>query len=158
MLLVTLVQVKHGAQRAADRLSKCGIGCVFWLRATEELSMHQLLTIVVDPILKLLDRGLEAELGRSFDDAWAKLRGVESGGSGGSGSRGQIQAEAAAGGTDGPASRHRAHAAAAPPARVANHPDPSPATVGPEAVPLPGQGPARRGAPRTPSAISWGGK
>jgi len=72
---VALVALQHGAERAAKHLSSHGIGCVFWVRTTSEPPReHELLSMVVDPILEYVCQGVLGEqLMRCFGEARTKL-------------------------------------------------------------------------------------
>ncbi len=72
---VALVALQHGAKRAAKLLFDHGIGCVFWVRTTSELPrLHELLSIVVDPILEYVCLGVLGEkLMKCFGEARTKL-------------------------------------------------------------------------------------
>ena len=72
---VALVALQHGAERAAKHLSDHGIGCVFWVRTTNETPLlHELLSKVVDPILEYVCLGvLGKQLMECFSEARMKL-------------------------------------------------------------------------------------
>jgi hypothetical protein len=72
---VALVALQHGAKRAAKLLVDHGIGCVFWMRTTNEPPrLHELLSIVVDPILEYVCLGVIGEkLMKCFGEARIKL-------------------------------------------------------------------------------------
>ena len=70
---VALVALQHGAKRAAKLLSgDHGIGCVFWVRTTSEPPpLHELLSIVVDPILEHVCLGV---LGNQLMECFSEAR------------------------------------------------------------------------------------
>ena len=70
---VALVALQHGAKRAAKLLSgDHGIGCVFWVRTTSEPPpLHELLSIVVDPILENVCLGV---LGNQLMECFSEWR------------------------------------------------------------------------------------
>jgi hypothetical protein len=72
---VALVALQHGAKRAAKLLFDHGVGCVFWVRTTNEPPrLHELLSIVVDPILEYVCLGVLGEkLMKRFGEARMKL-------------------------------------------------------------------------------------